>query len=180
MEIKTVQELVFWSYANLAMAHSALTNGQKTYSRVNYMIRARLYKGLTNGTMSIHTLFDDEKVKIINGTRCAYCGSYNSVTLDHIFSQKLGGTDDAENLICACQTCNSSKGKTDMVEWFVSQNQFPPILLLRRYLKLVYQFCEQNDLLNELVEQVDDSNFPFKFQSIPRNYPTASQLILYK
>ena len=40
----TVRELIYWSYANLAMAHTAVE--QEKYERFNYMIRSKLFKGL--------------------------------------------------------------------------------------------------------------------------------------
>jgi len=60
MEIKTVKELIFLSYSNLAMAHSAVTKKQTKYGVVNYSIRAKLFKGLNSGTMNIRSLFDDD------------------------------------------------------------------------------------------------------------------------
>ena len=114
---KTVQELIFWSYANLAMAHTAVAKNQVKYGRFNYMIRARLYKGLKTGTMNIRTIFDDEKIKLQTGQICNYCGAAENLSLDHIFPQRFGGKDDAENLIYACKSCNSSKGKKDLMEW---------------------------------------------------------------
>ena len=52
-ELKIVKELLFWSYANLAMAHTAVDKQQQKYEKFNYMIRAKLYKGLMNGSMNI-------------------------------------------------------------------------------------------------------------------------------
>ena len=37
-----VKELLFWSYANFAMAHTAVDSKQEKYATFNYMIRARL------------------------------------------------------------------------------------------------------------------------------------------
>ena len=53
MKPTTVGELLHWSYTNLAMAHSAITANAESYGRTQFMIRARLYKGLNAGTMSI-------------------------------------------------------------------------------------------------------------------------------
>jgi len=47
-----------------------------------------------------------------DGYRCQYCGaSAPAVTLhiDHIVPVAKGGTDDPENLITACETCNLGK-----------------------------------------------------------------------
>ncbi len=41
----TVRELIFWSYANLAMAHTALDRHQEKYGTFNYVIRAKFSKG---------------------------------------------------------------------------------------------------------------------------------------
>ena len=62
-----VKEHLFYAYANLAMAHSAVDKNQTKYDRFNYMIRSKLYKGLLTGTMNIRTLFDDEKIKLSVG-----------------------------------------------------------------------------------------------------------------
>ena len=110
-ELNTVKEVLFWSYANLAMAHTAIDRQQEKYTTFNYMVRAKLFKGLIDGSMNIRTIFDDEKVKLLSGNKCSYCGSTENLTLDHIFPQKLGGKDVGDNLIYACRSCNSSKGK---------------------------------------------------------------------
>ena len=112
-----VKEILYWSYANLAMAHTAVERKQAKYNTFNFMIRAKLYKGLMTGEMNIRTLFDDEKIKLQAGQKCSYCGETESLTLDHIFSQKLGGKDTGDNLIYACKSCNSSKGKKDLMEF---------------------------------------------------------------
>ena len=58
---ETVRELIYWSYANLAMSHTAVERNQERYGTFNYMIRAKLFKGLKEGTMNMRTIFDDEK-----------------------------------------------------------------------------------------------------------------------
>lgn len=45
--------------------------------------------------------------------RCQYCGKRGTafdLTLDHIMPRSRGGGTMAENLVAACQTCNSRKG----------------------------------------------------------------------
>lgn len=56
MDTTTLGELLHWSYANLAMAHAAITVKAEKYGRTQFMIRSRLYKGLNNQTMSIGPL----------------------------------------------------------------------------------------------------------------------------
>lgn len=173
-----VRELLFWSYANLAMAHSALSKGQEKYGMVNYMVRAKLYKGLVSGSMNVGTLFDDEKVKLLSGQMCSYCASTDKLALDHIFPQKHGGKDSGDNLIYACRTCNSSKGKKDLMEWLGSKGVFPPLMVLRRYLKLVITYCEINGLMDLPIEQVAAMELPFNLKHVPVKFPKPSILSL--
>ena len=42
--------------------------------------------------------------------KCVYCGSKDNLTLDHVLPKSLGGRDTWDNLVTACQKCNSKKG----------------------------------------------------------------------
>lgn len=177
-ELSIVKERLFWSYANLAMAHTAVDRKQEKYATFNYMIRAKLFKGLMEGSMNIRTIFDDEKIKLLSGNKCSYCGATENLALDHIFPQKLGGKDVGDNLVYACRSCNSSKGKTDLMEWMSYKNTFPPLMILRRYLKLVIIYCIENNLLECSVEELKNQKFPFNIEHVPVSYPKPCGLIL--
>jgi 5-methylcytosine-specific restriction endonuclease McrA len=41
---------------------------------------------------------------------CQYCGSTKRLTLDHIIPRSKGGTHTWDNVVTACEKCNSSKG----------------------------------------------------------------------
>lgn len=175
---ETVRELIYYSYANLAMAHSAVINKQTEYNRLNFMIRAKLFKGLKEGTMSMRSIFDDEKVKLQTGLICNYCGSTENLALDHIFPRKHGGQDNAENLIYACRSCNSSKGKKDLMEWMSYRRKFLPLLIIRRYLKMTFSYCSDNGLLDRKVEDLKEMGLPFKIELLPTIFPKPNELIL--
>lgn len=177
-KIETVRELIYNSYANLAMAHTAVDKKQEKYERFNFMIRAKLFKGLKDGTMNMRTIFDDEKIKLQTGQVCNYCGSSEKLALDHIFPQKYGGKDDAENLIFACRTCNSSKGKKDLMEWMNFRGQFLPLMIIRRYLKLTFNYCNTNNLLDNNIDDLRTMELPFKIEFLPTEFPKPSELVL--
>ena len=177
-KIETVRELIYWSYANLAMAHTAVDKKQEKYGQFNYMIRAKLFKGLKDGTMNMRTIFDDEKVKLQTGQVCNYCGSTEKLALDHIFPQRFGGQDNAENLIFACRTCNSSKGKKDLMEWMSFRGQFLPLMIIRRYMKLTFNYCVENNLIDKKIEELEDMELPFKIDLLPTSYPNPKGLIM--
>jgi hypothetical protein len=177
-KIETVRELIYYSYANLAMAHTAVDKKQGKYGAFNYMIRVKLFKGLKTGTMNMRTIFDDEKIKLQTGQICNYCGLSDNLALDHIFPQKLGGRDEAENLIYACRTCNSSKGKKDLMEWMNFRGQFLPLMIIRRYLKLTFNYCNEHGLLNKNIDELRDMELPFRIDLLPINFPSPNELIL--
>lgn len=177
MEPKTIKELLYWSYANLAMAHAAVTKNDNKYGRTHFIIRSRLYKGLIENTMTIGQLVEDEKLKLTLPQACCYCGSKDLLSADHLISTKRGGENKGENLIWACRICNSSKGAKDMLEWFNEKGEFPPLLLLRRYLKLAIELCQGKRIMD--IELTKAPDLPISLKSIPISYPQPKQLKLW-
>lgn len=55
---------------------------------------------------------------------CAYCGSEDNLTLDHITPRSKGGSERVTNILCACHSCNQSKGHKMWSDWFLSQDFF--------------------------------------------------------
>lgn len=41
---------------------------------------------------------------------CQYCGAKDHLTLDHVIPKSRGGKSNWDNLITACQRCNTQKG----------------------------------------------------------------------
>ena len=179
-QINTVRELICWSYANLAMAHSAVTRKERLYSRLSFIIRSRLFSGVMSGKMQFGSMLDDERVKIEYSDVCAYCGSRADISIDHLIPRIANGSNSADNLVRACKHCNSSKGGRDMLEWHSKRNEFPSILILRRYLKLVYNYCDDHSLLDISIEEALTMTLPFNIKLIPVDYPTPDKLVLYK
>ncbi|MCX6621012.1 MAG: HNH endonuclease [Acidobacteria bacterium] len=66
---------------------------------------------------------------------CCYCGSRECLSVDHLIPTKRGGANSGDNMVWACRSCNSSKCARDALEWLAERNEFPPVLLLRRYLQ---------------------------------------------
>ncbi|MBN4061098.1 hypothetical protein JYU15_01550, partial [bacterium AH-315-I18] len=80
--------------------------------------------------------------------------------------------------VYACRPCNSSKGKKDLMEWMSYKNTFPPLMILRRYLKLVIIYCNENNLLECSIEELKKQQFPFNIEHVPVSYPKPGGLIL--
>lgn len=175
--ITTVGESLYWCYANLAMAHAAVTAQSSTYSRTHFIIRSRLFKGLSSKTMNPGSIADDERLKMILPQACNYCGDRNKLSIDHLIPKAKGGADRAENIVWACGSCNSAKGDSDLLDWYTVRNMFPPLLLLRRYLKIAIEVSLHRNLMD--VKITEAPSLPFALQSIPHVFPKPDQLVLW-
>lgn len=173
----TVREYFHWLYANLAMAHVALKKGHAQYEQIDYMVRSKLYKGLNCQTMHIASIYEDEKYKLSN-VKCAYCSATEHLSLDHLFPRSLGGTDSGENLVYACSSYNSSKSNKDLLVWRAEKQVFPPILVLRRYLKLVYQAFEADEYLDLPFDEFANCCGQFHLNLLPYEFPDPQELTL--
>jgi len=71
--------------------------------------------------------------------RCAYCGSPDKLTKDHVVPLNVGGGLTKQNTIPCCGKCNSSKLDLEMRAWYFNQKFFTQTRFARinRYLEKV-------------------------------------------
>ena len=65
-----------------------------------------------------------QKIKEEWDLECAYCGSDEKLTIDHVVPRSKGGADFTKNCVCACHSCNQDKGHTPWEDWYFSQEFF--------------------------------------------------------
>lgn len=72
------------------------------------------------------TLDQWEKIKSYFGNHCAYCGKGEGETLakEHFIPLSKGGEFTHNNIVPACQTCNSSKRDKDFFEWYLKYRHY--------------------------------------------------------
>lgn len=58
-----------------------------------------------------------KRLLISIGRRCAYCGTNENLTIDHLIPKSKGGQDHPSNLVLACLPCNNRKGSKDLSTW---------------------------------------------------------------
>lgn len=76
------------------------------------------------GNGGSHTAEEWQAKLILHLNACYYCkGKDCKLTKDHMIPLKLGGTDDIENLVPACQSCNSKKNARTAEEYLLSTPQ---------------------------------------------------------
>ena len=69
-----------------------------------------------------------ERLKIMKC--CVYCGSFDNLAVDHIFSLKLYNNNQPENLVISCKSCNSSKHDKDVILWAKEKGIILPKFIL--------------------------------------------------
>lgn len=147
--VQTVRQLIFWHYAQL-IARAAGFEG-------NYGFIVSRYKKLESREMRWSSTIRDRLKELEKGLTCTYCGATSGLTTDHIIPASRGGLDpritrileSADNTVCACKKCNSSKSDKDVFEWYGQERADEiPKLVLSKFLKLAYDVHETQGTLD--------------------------------
>lgn len=99
--------------------------------------------------------------------------------MDHLIPKIKGGSDSADNLVWACGSCNSSKRDRDVLRWLESKEKPASILLLRRYIKLVARYCDENGLFDMTLEDVQALELPFDIMALPYKIDDLENTVLW-
>ena len=163
------------------MLQAALSLKKKRYDRVCYMIRSKALKAYKSGTWHIHDLFQNNIDKIKSENYCWYCGkvveSKAELTIDHVIPRAKGGSNEMNNIIMVCKHCNSSKGDRDLLEWFFEVKRcFPPLHVLQHYLKQIYDYAQNADIMSRTLDELDLMELPFNYRYIPIDYPQPEEV----
>lgn len=100
-----------WYSANKDRARSTLA----AYRKANPLIvreQVARRRALRVGAVGTHTVVHIAAILVLQEGRCAYCAvdMGESFTVDHVVPLARGGGNGPDNLVCACGSCNSSKG----------------------------------------------------------------------
>ncbi|MCM3314905.1 HNH endonuclease [Psychrobacillus sp. MER TA 17] len=74
-------------------------------------------------------------------SKCAYCGSSDAIQKDHFIPLSKNGNHSADNIVPACQRCNSSKQDSNPEEWYERQEFYS-----YDNLEKIKQFLKKNTL----------------------------------
>ena len=162
---KTFGDTLFWTYATWQAIYTTANSGEDTIGKKFYMFRQIFYNKFKSGKQHISDLYDMNKRKLRAGNLCFYCHGEvpkEDLTADHVFPRVKGGTNDMDNIIFVCKSCNSSKGKKDLIEWFIlNRGEFPSPFVLGHYLRQIYQYAVEHDLMAKDFEEVCQMSLPF-------------------
>jgi hypothetical protein len=137
--VQSVRQLIYWHYAHL-IARAAGFDG-------NYGFIVSRYKMLDSGEMSWSSSVRDYQKELDKGRECIYCGDTSRLSTDHIIPISRAGVDPrvgmlldtADNCVCACQSCNSSKGNQRSAIINQQLSEMPHRLTLSEPLAYIYK-----------------------------------------
>ena len=67
--------------------------------------------------------FTQREIKRLYSSACFYCGSRDTIGLDHVIPLARGGRHTKGNMVAACLSCNSSKKNKTINEWKMSDGR---------------------------------------------------------
>ena len=95
--------LVIERYIRMAKAQGI----NKTYRKFAVK-RGTNRKNGRGGTLTVEQW--KAMLKVTGG--CYYCGEPETITMEHVMPKSIGGGFTAENIVPACQRCNTARGAT--------------------------------------------------------------------
>jgi DNA-directed RNA polymerase subunit RPC12/RpoP len=145
--VKTIRDLIFWEYAKLI-------SGSALGDRKNFGFVMSSFKKLQGGEMKWSEILRED-LNMDPGA-CAYCGSKEDLSIDHIVPKRECHFAEFHNIVKACKKCNSSKSDTDLIQWWGLERRYEmPRIVMGKYLKMLYichecrNTLESSDLNND-------------------------------
>jgi len=94
--------------------------------------------------------FSKRNVMVRDGFACAYCGSDDTLTIDHVLPVSRGGKSQFENCVAACKECNSNKGNRTPSEAKMYLKKQPHAPTISEFINMRMEKLGIMDLLREL------------------------------
>lgn len=88
--------------------------------RIKYPIRFKFYDTIKKHNRRLNTkdltLDIIKEIYIKYNNVCIYCGKYGN-SIDHVLPLSRGGTNNKDNLVISCISCNSKKGSNYLLNF---------------------------------------------------------------
>ena len=145
--VSTIREEIYYEYAKL-ISRSAYGSLQRGF------ITDR-FKKLRGGEISISGTIREWEREQELPKQCVYCGSAMDLTTDHLIPRSRGGDDSADNLVLACQPCNTLRDEKGIFEWLgLKEKDRLHRLVAGKYLKQLLTLHEQTGTLEVTKEKI--------------------------
>jgi hypothetical protein len=160
--VRTIREEILYEYAKL-ISRSAYGTLQRGF------ITDR-FKKLRDGEINISDTIREWEREQQLPKECVFCGSKNGLTTDHLIPHNRGGDDSADNLVLACQSCNSSRSDKGIFEWLgLKKKDELHRLVAGKYLKQLFRVHEEAGLFKFRRPSCMDSAPAVRFRECARN-----------
>lgn len=93
-------------------------------NKEQYNVREQRRRAIKRSLPHALTITQWESTKKYFNKRCVYCGKEEPLAQEHFIPLIKGGEYTHNNIICACQSCNSSKGARDFFTWYPAQEYY--------------------------------------------------------
>jgi hypothetical protein len=145
--VRTIREEILYEYSKL-ISRSAYHSLQRAF------ITER-FKKLRDGEITISGTMREWEREQELPKQCAFCSSAIDVTTDHLIPGSRGGDNSADNVVLACQRCNTSRGDKGIFEWLgLKEKDNLHRLVAGKYLKELLALHEKAHTLDITKDQI--------------------------
>jgi hypothetical protein len=145
--VRTIREEIFYEYAKLI--------SRSAYKSLERGFITDRFKKLRNGEITISGTIREWEREQELPKHCVYCGSMAELTTDHLIPRSRGGDDSADNVVLACQPCNTSRAEKGVFEWLgLKEKNKLHRLVAGKYLKQLLTLHEQAATLEVTKDQI--------------------------
>lgn len=103
---------------------------------------ARTFKKLSCGEIAASAILRENKLLVVQGQQCAYCGVSDNLEWEHIVPLSRGGPDVIDNLVLSCAKCNREKSARNPIEWYAARaldRKHVPRIVMGKLVKLTLE-----------------------------------------
>jgi hypothetical protein len=156
--VRTLRDLIYWQYAKIISNSAGI--GKSRYGFV-----MNRFKKLQSEEIFWNSVREYVKEKEVTGL-CAFCGSTEQLSLEHLFPKHYGGPDEEKNLTWVCRSCNSSKSSKRPYEYWTTQSGLEaakygmPRLVEGKYLKFLYETLSKSGYLDFSIGKIRQTICP--------------------
>ncbi len=130
--VRNIEEEIFYEYAKLISR--SVFGGQ-----INYRFVSDRFKALRNGEINMSGTIREWQREQELPKECVFCATNDNLEVDHLIPRNRGGSDEADNVVWACKTCNTSRGDQGVFQWLgLKKKDKLHRLVAGKYLKELY------------------------------------------
>ncbi len=139
--VRTIRDEILYEYAKLI--------SRSAFGTVDYAFVWNRFSALKDGSATISGTNTEWRREQELPRSCVFCGTDETLQLDHLIPRSRGGADSADNAVLSCRTCNSSRGDRGVFQWLgLKRKEHLHRLVAGKYLKMLLEIHESAGTLD--------------------------------